>query len=61
MPGASADEQELIAHCRGKIASFKVPRMIRFIADGEWPMSATKIQRFALRERLLVELESVGG
>jgi fatty-acyl-CoA synthase len=61
VPGASVDEQELIAHCHGKIASFKVPRMVRFIADGEWPMSATKIQRFALRERLLVELESVGG
>jgi acyl-CoA synthetase (AMP-forming)/AMP-acid ligase II len=61
VPGASADEQELIAHCRGKIASFKVPRIIRFVADGEWPMSATKIQRFALRERLLAELDSVGG
>ncbi len=59
VPGAHADEEELIAHCRGRIASFKVPRMIRFLQDGEWPMSATKIQRFALRDRLLAELETV--
>jgi fatty-acyl-CoA synthase len=57
VPGAEADESELIAHCRGRIASFKVPRLIRFVDDGQWPMSATKIQRFALRERLLDELQ----
>jgi acyl-CoA synthetase (AMP-forming)/AMP-acid ligase II len=57
IPGADASEEELIEHCRGRIASFKVPRMIRFIDGEEWPMSATKIQRFKLRERLLAELE----
>ena len=50
-------EEELIAHCKGRIASFKVPRLIRFIDGADWPMSTTKIQRFALRERLLSELE----
>lgn len=55
---ATATEEELIEHCRGRIASFKVPRRIRFIAAEDWPMSATKIQRFALRERLLDELAS---
>ena len=30
--------------------------MIRFIGDDEWPMSATKLQRFKLRDRLLEEL-----
>ncbi len=59
VPGAEATEEELIEHCRGRIASFKVPRMIRFIDGDEWPMSATKIQRFKLRERLLAELEAV--
>ena len=58
VPGGEASEEELIAHCRGRIASFKVPRMVRFIDGEEWPMSATKIQRFKLRERLLAELES---
>jgi acyl-CoA synthetase (AMP-forming)/AMP-acid ligase II len=53
-PSAQATEQELIEFCRGKIASFKVPRYVRFV--DEWPMSATKIQRFRLRERLLAEL-----
>jgi acyl-CoA synthetase (AMP-forming)/AMP-acid ligase II len=52
--GATATEEELIAFCRGQIASFKIPRHVRFV--GEWPMSATKIQKFKLRERLLDEL-----
>jgi fatty-acyl-CoA synthase len=56
LPGADATERELIEHCRGRIASFKVPRLVRFVRDGEWPMSATKIQRFKLRERLVAEL-----
>jgi fatty-acyl-CoA synthase len=56
LPGAQASEAELIEHCRGRIASFKVPRLIRFIDGEEWPMSATKIQRFKLRDRLLEEL-----
>jgi fatty-acyl-CoA synthase len=61
VPGAETTEEELIEHCRGRIASFKVPRMIRFIDGDEWPMSATKIQRFKLRERLMAELEAVPG
>ena len=57
LPGHEATEEELIEHCRGRIASFKVPRMIRFIGEDEWPMSATKLQRFKLRDRLIAELE----
>src|SRR5690606_16792626 len=29
--GASATEAEIIEHCRGRIASFKVPRYVRFV------------------------------
>lgn len=47
-----ADEETLIAHCRGRIASYKVPRAIHFMASHEWPMSATKIDKRALRSRL---------
>jgi acyl-CoA synthetase (AMP-forming)/AMP-acid ligase II len=54
-PGASTSEQELIDFCRGEIASFKVPRHVRFV--DEWPMSATKIQKFRLRERMRAELD----
>ena len=55
-PATRPTEEELIAHCKGRIASFKVPRLIRFIGEDEWPMSATKLQRFKLRDRLLQEL-----
>jgi fatty-acyl-CoA synthase len=58
LPGVEVSPEELIAHCKGRIASFKVPRLIRFIDGADWPMSTTKIQRFALRDRLLSELES---
>ena len=47
-------EEDLVAYCRGRIASYKVPRMVRIVS--EWPMSATKIQRSKLREQLLIEL-----
>jgi fatty-acyl-CoA synthase len=51
-PNARVTEDELIAFCRGQIASFKVPQVVRFVT--EWPMSATKIQKFRLREMLEV-------
>ena len=52
-PGAFMTEDEVIAHCRGRIAGFKVPRHVRFVTD--WPMSSTKIQKFKLRERFEAE------
>ena len=45
---------ELIAFVRERIASFKVPRHVRFV--DEWPMSASKIQKFKLRQQLMAEL-----
>nr|WP_310523549.1 class I adenylate-forming enzyme family protein [Polymorphobacter sp.] len=51
--GASTSEAELIAHCTGKLASFKLPRHVRFV--NEWPMSASKIQKFRLRDTLVAE------
>ncbi len=50
LEGATATEEELIEFCRGQLASFKLPREVRFVT--EWPMSATKIQRFKLLEML---------
>ena len=46
--GAEATEEQIIDHCRGRIAGFKVPRHVRFV--DEWPMSSTKVQKFRLRE-----------
>ena len=53
--GATASAEELLAHCDGKIAKFKIPRHIRFVS--EWPMSTSKIQKFRLRDRLVAELD----
>jgi len=48
-PGAELTEPELVAHCKGLLAGYKVPREIRF---EEIPKTATgKIQKFQLRER----------
>ncbi len=48
-PDASASAEDIIAHCRTLLASYKVPREIRFEAI---PKTSTgKIQKFALRER----------
>lgn len=59
VPGTSATEEELIGWCRGKIASFKVPRHVRFVST--WPMSTSKIQKFNLRKTLEAELAGGGG
>jgi fatty-acyl-CoA synthase len=55
-PGQSLTEEEVIAYCQGRIARFKVPRYVRFVS--EWPMSATKVQKFRLREQLMTELDT---
>ena len=53
-PGQTVTPEELIELCRRDIASFKVPRHVRFVT--EWPMSSSKIQKFRLRTALLEEL-----
>ena len=35
-PGASASEQEIIDYCKDEIASFKIPRFVRFVEECEW-------------------------
>ncbi len=57
-PGQELTEEELQQFCIGQIATFKVPRYVRFLT--EWPMSGTKIQKFVLRERISAELEQAG-
>jgi fatty-acyl-CoA synthase len=56
--GERATEEEIIGHCLGRIATFKVPRYVRFV--DEWPTSGTKIQKFRLRERIAAELDERG-
>ena len=48
-PGVELTAAELVAHCKGLLAGYKLPREIRF---EEIPKTATgKIQKFQLRER----------
>ena len=48
-PGASATEEELLVHCRTRLARFKCPKSIAF---GDLPKTSTgKIQKFVLRDR----------
>ena len=56
--GHTVTEQDVIDYCRGRIATFRVPRYVRFVDD--WPMSGTKVKKFVLRERIAAELESAG-
>jgi fatty-acyl-CoA synthase/long-chain acyl-CoA synthetase len=50
--GHMVTEAELIEFCQGRIARFKIPRAVRFVEPGTWPMSATKINKRALRAQL---------
>lgn len=53
--GATVSAQELIDFCKGRIANYKVPREVHFMAPADWPMSLTKIDKRGLR-RLLTTL-----
>ena len=49
-PGAQALESDLVEHCRGLLARFKVPKKVVF---GELPKTSTgKIQKFMLRDQV---------
>jgi acyl-CoA synthetase (AMP-forming)/AMP-acid ligase II len=49
--------EDVIATCRGKIANYKLPKDVIFVADADLPRSATgKIKRHELEDRLKSEL-----
>jgi fatty-acyl-CoA synthase len=48
--GSTATQSDIVDFCVGKIAKFKIPRQVVFVT--QWPMSATKIQKFRLREMI---------
>jgi len=53
--GEVATEEEIRAHCKGKIAHYKIPRYVKFVT--EYPMTVTgKIQKFKMREAAIKEL-----
>ncbi|HEY7709313.1 MAG TPA: AMP-binding protein [Candidatus Entotheonella sp.] len=54
-PGAQVEPEEILAQCRGKIASFKIPRHVLFRKD--YPMTSSgKVQKFRLSELCIEEL-----
>jgi acyl-CoA synthetase (AMP-forming)/AMP-acid ligase II len=59
-PGYALTEQDVLAHCRGRIAGFKIPPHVLFVDD--FPMTTSgKIQKVKLREEALRRLPPVGG
>src|SRR5262249_29538491 len=56
--GARLTEAGLVEFCRGRIASFKIPRLIRFVPDVPRTPGAhgDKVQRGRLREQAIREL-----
>jgi fatty-acyl-CoA synthase len=45
-PGAALSEKELADFCRKTLAAYKVPRLIRFVAESELPLTTTgKLQK----------------
>ena len=54
-PGHTVTDGDLIAFCRGRIATFKIPRFWKFV--DEFPTTVTgKVQKFRLREAAIAEL-----
>ena len=53
--GVTATEEEFREFCRDQIASYKIPRYVRFTS--EFPMTVTgKVQKFKMREMTVAEL-----
>ena len=54
--GRSVTGDELRDWCKGRIATFKIPRYWRFV--DEFPMTVTgKVQKFKIRETSIAELD----
>jgi fatty-acyl-CoA synthase len=54
-PGAQADESAMVAFCKNRIATFKIPRYWKFCET--YPMTVTgKIQKYKMREQAIEEL-----
>jgi fatty-acyl-CoA synthase len=53
--GVTCNDEEIKEYCRGRIANFKIPHYVSFVAG--YPMTASgKIQKFRLRELAIEEL-----
>jgi len=58
--GATVTTEDLDAHCRGRIATYKIPRYWKLVV--EFPMTVTgKVQKFRMREVSVEELGLQGA
>jgi len=54
-PGMDVSREDLVAFCRGRIATFKIPSYWKFV--DEFPTTVTgKVQKFRMRETAVAEL-----
>ena len=54
-PGMTPTADEVVAFCKGRISSYKIPRFVKFVES--YPMTVTgKIQKFRMREMAVEEL-----
>jgi fatty-acyl-CoA synthase len=54
-PGSALTDADVLGHCKGRIASFKIPRHVIFVDD--FPMTSSgKIQKVKLRDEALRRL-----
>jgi fatty-acyl-CoA synthase len=50
--GATVTAEEVLAHCRGRLARFKIPAHVLFCTAAELPLTASgKVQKFVLAQR----------
>jgi fatty-acyl-CoA synthase len=61
-PGETITRDEIIRHCRGGLAKFKVPRYVFPIKVEELPFTATgKVQKFKLVQMAEERIKAMGG
>jgi acyl-CoA synthetase (AMP-forming)/AMP-acid ligase II len=49
--GCQVEQGELVAHCRRALASYKIPRLVKFLQENELPLTVTgKLQKNRLNE-----------
>ena len=54
-PGHTITPDELLQHCTGRIATYKIPRYWKLVE--EFPMTVTgKVQKYRMRELAIAEL-----
>jgi fatty-acyl-CoA synthase len=57
-PGETLTPEDIRGFCQGQIAHYKIPRYVKFV-DG-FPTTVTgKVQKFAMREAMIAELDLV--